>query len=75
MFGWVDFKEDGKEKKKVENRRENEWKGYLVEGGGGRKKSGGAQLFSLRTHQNSISLKRRENEENVCWTKLPFSIQ
>ena len=74
MFGWVDFKEDGKEKKKWKIEEKMSGKGIWLRGEG-RKKSGGAQLFSLRAHQNSISLKWRENEENVCWTKLLFSIQ
>ena len=74
MFGWVDFKEDGKEKKNWKIEEKMSGKGIWLRGGGG-KKSGGAQLFSLWAHQNSISLKWRENEENVCWTKLLFSIQ
>ena len=73
MFGWVDFKEDGNEKKKWKIEEKMSGKGIWLRGGG--KKSGGAQLFSLWAHQNSISLKWRENEENVCWTKLPFFIQ
>ena len=44
MFGWVDFRKDGK--KRVKNRRENRWKGCFDETGGG-EKSGGAQPFSL----------------------------
>ena len=36
MFSWVDFREDGK--KRVENRRENEWEGCLVEKRRGREK-------------------------------------
>ena len=36
MFGWVDLREDGK--KRVENKRENEWEGYLDERGRGREK-------------------------------------
>ena len=40
MFGWVDFREDGK-KKRVENMRENGWEGCLDERGRG-EKSGGA---------------------------------
>ena len=36
MFGWVDYREDGE--KNVENMRENEWEGYLVERGRGREK-------------------------------------
>ena len=36
MFGWVDFREDGK--KIVESTRENEWEWCLVEKGSGREK-------------------------------------
>ena len=36
MFGWVDFREDGK--KKVENRRKNGWEECLDERGRGREK-------------------------------------
>ena len=75
MFGWVDFRKD--RKKRMKNRRENEWKGCLVERGRG-EKSDGAQLFSLWVYQNSIFSKQRENwrekEKDVYWTKLPFSI-
>ena len=73
MFGWEDFRKDGKKR---------EWKiGEKMSGNGvwlkrgGREKSGGTQLFSLWAHQNSISPKWREKEDNACWTKLPFSIQ
>ena len=47
-------------------------KGVWLRGGGG-EKGGGARLFSLWAHQNSMSPKWRENVEDVCWTKLPFS--
>ena len=60
MFGWVDFKEDGKEKKKVKNRRENEWKGYLVEGGGGEEKWWGPAFFSLGAPKFNLSKMERK---------------
>ena len=63
MFGWVDFRENEKKKKSG--------KGVWLRGGGG-EKSGETQLFSLWAHQNSISPKWREKEEDVRWTKLPL---
>ena len=60
MFGWVDFKEDGKEKKKVENRRENEWKGYLVGGGGEKEKWWGPAFFSPDAPKFNISKTERK---------------
>ena len=51
MFGWVDFKEDGKKK------RENKWV-CLV--GRERGKNSEIQLFSLQTQQKLISPKWRE---------------
>ena len=38
MFGWADFMEDREKKEEVENRKENEWEGCLVERGKGREK-------------------------------------
>lgn len=58
MFGRDDFKE-GK-KKESRNRRENGCEWCLVERGSGRE-IGGARLFSLQTHQNSISPTWRES--------------
>ena len=53
MFGWVDFREDGK--KRVENRRENRWEGYLDERGRGREKWWGPAIFSLGPPQFNLS--------------------
>ena len=58
MFGWVDFREDGK--KRVENKRENGWEGCLDERERGREKWWGPAIFSLGPH-NSISPKWGEN--------------
>jgi len=74
MFGWVDFGEDGNIR--VENKRENKWEGFWLGRGGGREeKNGGARLFSLRGHQNSISLKlgdnRSENGKQNFGLKCP----
>ena len=56
MFGWVDFREYEKKKKKKKN-----WRGgYLVRGRGG-KKIGDAQVFSPWAHQNVFSPKLGEN--------------
>ena len=38
MFGWADFMEDREKKEEVENRKENEWEGCLIERGRGREK-------------------------------------
>ena len=53
MFGWVDFREDGK--KRVKNRRENRWKGCLDERGRGREKWWGSAIFSLGLPQFNLS--------------------
>ena len=45
MFGLVDFRED--ENKRVENRREKEWEGCLVERGWWRERWWGPVFFSL----------------------------
>ena len=62
MFGWVDFKEDGKvkKKKKVENIIENEWKGYLVEGGGEKEKWWGPAFFSPGAPKFNLSKMERK---------------
>ena len=44
MFGWVDFREDGK--KRVENMRENEWEGVWWKGEGERKVVGPTSFLS-----------------------------
>ena len=48
MFGWVDFRKDGK-KKLRKNRRGNIFGECLVEGRGG-KKTNETRVFSLQTH-------------------------
>ena len=53
MFGWVDFREDGK--KRVENRRENWWEGCLDERERGREKWWGPAIFSLGPPQFNLS--------------------
>ena len=53
MFGWVDFREDGK--KRVENMRENGWEGCLDERGRGREKWWGLAIFSLGLPQFNLS--------------------
>ena len=76
MFGWVDFRED--EKKRVENRRENEWEECLVERGRGREKWWDPIVFSLGPPQFNLSKMERKwgrKGGRVSWTKLPFSIQ
>ena len=75
MFGWVDFREDGK--KRVENRRENGWELCLDERGTGREKWWGPAIFSLGPPQFNLSkMKRKWGRKGgrVYWTKLPFSI-
>ena len=74
MFGWVDFREDGK-KKRVENMRENGWEGCLDERGRGREKWWGLAIFSLGPPQFNLSKMGRKwgrKGGRVCWTKLPF---
>ena len=44
MFSWVDFREDGK--KRLENRRENEWEGVWLKGEGKRKVVGPTSFLS-----------------------------
>ena len=68
MFGWVDFREDGKKEWKIGEKMSG--KGVWLRGGGG-EKSGGAQLFSFWAHQNSISPKWRENEEECVGQNCP----
>ena len=54
MFGWVDFREDGK--KRVENMRENEWEGVWLKGEGERKVVGPTSFLSPPPPlQNTIS--------------------
>ena len=68
MFGWVDFREDGRKKKKWKVGEKISGKGVWLRKGGG-EKSGGAHLFFLWAHQNSISPKWRENvreKEEEC---------
>ena len=75
MFGWVDFREDGK--KRVENRRENGWEGCLDERGRRREKWWGPAIFSLGPPQFNLSKMGRKwgrKGRRVCWTKLPFSL-
>ena len=79
MFGWVDFREDEKKKKKkVESMRENKWEGCLVEKGRGREKWWGPAVFSLGPPKFNLSKMERKCKRKggrVCCTKLPFSIQ
>ena len=57
MVGWIlERIEKKKKKKRVENRRENEWKKCLVERRREREKWWGLTVFSLGA-PNSISLK------------------
>ena len=63
MFGWVDFRKDGK--KRVENRRENGWEGCFDEGGRGREKWWGPTIFSLGPPQFNLSKMGRKGER-VC---------
>ena len=71
MFGWVNFREDGK--KRVENRRENWWEGCLDERERGREKWWGPAIFSLGPPQFNLS-KIGRKWGRMCWTKLPFSL-
>ena len=65
MFGWVDFREDGKVWR--ENRRENE-KGCCLVRREERKIFGGVQAFSTRAHLKLVSSKWRENSMGgVLW--------
>ena len=59
MFGWMDFMEDEK-KKKVENRRENEWEGCLVERGRRREKWWDPAVFSLGLPKFNLSKMERK---------------
>ena len=54
----MDFREDGK--KRVENRRENEWEGCLVERGRGREKWWGPQVFSSPPSKYNLSKLERK---------------
>ena len=65
MFGWVDFREDGKVWR--ENRRENE-KGCCLVRREGEIIFGGAQAFSTWAHLKLVSPKWRENSVGgVLW--------
>ena len=54
MFGWVDFKEDGKEKKKWKIEEKMSGKGIWLVGGGGRKVVGPSFFLSRRTKIQSL---------------------
>ena len=68
MFGWVDFREDGKKEWKIGKKVGG--KGVWMRGGGG-EKSGRAQPFSLWAHHNSISPKWGEKEEESAGQNCP----
>ena len=63
MFGWVDFREDGKKKKKIGQ--------CLVEGKGG-KKNDRTRVFSFWAHQNVFSPNLGETWREHKWTKTPL---
>ena len=71
MFGWVNFREEGKKKWKIGEKMGG--KGVWMRRGGGEKVVGPSHFLSGPTTIQSLQ-NGREKEEECYGAKLPFSL-